>query len=716
MSPLPRLFDLMAKRLAAIHKDKLRPSFLRYRFRGCRSSIALLSVLLFISSSLLSQQIKQDSLLQWMDQIAQQQLQRREATIAEVHSVGDAEQRKQFVRQKILSLLGGLPDDRNPLNPRITGRIKAENYVIENVIFESLPGFYVTANLYRPAQPGRYPGILLQAGHTHEGKPEGQRLAANLALKGFVVLTFDPVGQGEREQTYDRRVDRPLAGWSVPEHIQAGAQSALIGESVARYFIWDAERSLDYLVSRPEVDSSHLGAVGCSGGGALTTFIGALDPRVKVVAPACYIDSYRLLFAGPDPDSEMGWPHFLASGLDMADYIELSAPTPWLILATAGDYFVPAGARLVYEEARRWFNLYGAEERLRFFIGPGAHGTPLETREEIYKWMIRWLKGGQGDFHEQPVKMYAKQELLVTASGHVDDEPGSRKLYQLILEEFRSKKQPGTTAELLAELRSLNISSDGTPPAVKSVNESNGPAGQQQEIRFESEPGVEATGKVFIPPLQGRKPAVLLVADTTSNYWIPSSDSLAKRIAKTGSVVLELKPRDSPGEGERPFVGNWLTNSRASQIGLNLPAMRAHDIVRGIDVLVARPDVDSASIRAVARGVKGIWLLLAAAVDARISRVWLDRTPYSLRAALENSMNTDLFDAVIPGFALHWDLDDLVKAMGDRSVLWTDPTNWMEHPITLPGPFRYRYTLGDTTDLLDKQDDSFINELIHGAN
>ena len=85
----------------------------------------------------------------------------------------------------------------------------------------------IAANLYRPSQPGRYPGILLQAGHTQEGKPEGQRLAANLALKGFVTLAFDPVGQGEREQTYDRRVDRPLAGWSVPEHIQAGAQNML---------------------------------------------------------------------------------------------------------------------------------------------------------------------------------------------------------------------------------------------------------------------------------------------------------------------------------------------------------------------------------------------------------------------------------------------------------------------------------------------------------
>ena len=123
-----------------------------------------------------------------------------------------------------------MPDYSGPLNPSITGRIQAENYTIEKVIFQSLPGFYVTANLYRPNQTpsqtgnqtrnqaGRYPGILLQAGHTQEGKPEGQRLAANLALKGFVMLAFDPVGQGEREQTYDRRVDRPLAGWSVPEH------------------------------------------------------------------------------------------------------------------------------------------------------------------------------------------------------------------------------------------------------------------------------------------------------------------------------------------------------------------------------------------------------------------------------------------------------------------------------------------------------------------
>src|SRR5437016_6109786 len=583
-----------------------------------QTTIALLGATFWRLSSLSAQQPAPDPLLRWMDQIAQRQLQQRENAISEIRSVADAERRKQFVRETFLALIGGLPDYNGPLNPRITGRIESENYTIEKVIFESLPGFYVTANLYRPNQSGRYPGVLLQAGHTQEGKPEGQRLAANLALKGFVVLAFDPVGQGEREQTYDQRVDRPLAGWSVPEHIQAGTQSILIGESVARYFIWDAKRALDYLISRPDVDAAHLGATGCSGGGALTTFIGALDPRLKAVAPACFINSYRLLFAGQDPDSEMSLPNLLSSGLDMADYVELSAPTPWLILATEGDYFTPAGARLVYEEARRWFGLYGAEDKLRFFIGGGPHGTPLETREEIYKWMIRWLKDGEGDFHEQPVKLYNNHELLITKSGNVQDEPGSRKLYQLILDEFRAKKRQATIPELLAELRRLNVPSDRTSPEVSIWDDSNGPDGPRQHVRFESEPGVEIGGKLYIPHAGGRKPAVLLVADKMSSYWIPSTAAVAERIAKTGRVVLELEPRDSPGEGDRPYVGNWLTNARANRIGRNLPAMRAHDILRGLDLLAARDDVDAASIRAAARGVKGIWLLLAAAMDTRI--------------------------------------------------------------------------------------------------
>ena len=674
--------------------------------------IAFIVLFAAVSQLLHAQTVARDPLLNWMDRIAQGELQQREQTIASIHTKADAERRKQVVRENFLGVLGGLPDYDGPLHPRITGRINAGKYVIEKVLFESLPGFYVTADLYRPAASGRYPGILLQAGHTQEGKPEGQRLAANLALKGFVVLAFDPIGQGEREQTYDSQVDQALAGWSVPEHIQAGAQSVLIGESVARYFIWDAKRALDYLSSRPEVDADRLGAAGCSGGGALTTFIGALDTRLKAVAPACFINSYRVLFAGPDPDSEMSPPGLLARGLDMADYIELSAPRPWLILATQGDYFTPAGARMVYEEARRWYELYGAADELRFFVGPGPHGTPLETREAIYEWMIRWLKDGRGDSHEQPVRLYTSHELQVTSSGNVENEAGSRKLYQLILEDFHAKKRDGSLPELLTELRRLGVPTDGAPLHSSATDDRKEAEWTRQRVTFESEPGVRVGGQLYIPNTAGRKPGVLVVADKMSSYWIPTTDALAEKIAKKGRVVLELDPRDAPGEGDRPYVGNWLTNARADQIGRNLPAMRAHDIARGIDLLAAREDVNPSSIRGMARGVKGIWLLLAAAADERIAGIWLDRTPYSLRAALAHSMNTALWDAVIPGFALHWDLEDLTKLMRGRRVLWTDPTNWMSRPVAVGGIFRYRYVLGDTTDLQDAQDDEYLEELL----
>ena len=295
------------------------------------------------------------------------------------------------------SIIGGLPEYSGPLNPRVTGRIESEFHTIEKVIFESLPGFYVTGNLYRPNTAGRYPAVLVPSGHTQEGKPEPQILAANLARKGFVAFTYDPIGQGEREQTFLPQLGRPLSGGGGNEHLELGARSILIGQSVARYFIFDAKRAVDYLVTRPDVDADRLGVAGCSGGGAITTYVGVFDPRIKAAAPGCFINSFRTLFTGPTADSEMSLPSFLASGLDLADLFEVAAPLPWLLLATTEDYFTPQGARPVYEEARRWYSLYGAGDRIRFFVGQGPHGMPKESREETYRWMIRWLKDGKGD-------------------------------------------------------------------------------------------------------------------------------------------------------------------------------------------------------------------------------------------------------------------------------------------------------------------------------
>jgi dienelactone hydrolase len=662
----------------------------------------------------LSQTGVQDTFMDWMSTIAQRDLQQRAQTIGAIHTRTQAEERKQFVRQQLLNDLGGLPEDNGPLNAKVTGEIHTDSFTIEKVIYESLPGFYVTADVFRPNQPGRYPAVLLQAGHTQEGKVENQRIAANLAQKGFVALSFDPIGEGEREQTYSHQLDGPLAGWSVPEHIELDAQSRLIGRGLARYFIWDAMRSLDYLTSRADVDSTRIGAAGCSGGGALTTFIGALDPRVKAVVPACYPSSFQTMFATSGPHGEMSFPYFLSSGLDTADFVELSAPKPWLLQSTEKDQFgfSHEGVELVYREAQDWYGLYNARSNLGFMVAPGTHGMPLPAREAVYEWMIRWLKNGEGDYHEQPVKMFADVQLRATATGHVEDIPGSRKLYQVLREDLDKRVRPQSIPALITELKRLEIATDASASSVKVIHTQNGVGGSEQKIEFESEPGIWLEATLYLPDAAGRKPAVVIVRDSEKLDGL-SPASMAEKTRALGQIAMVLEPRTVRLKNtEGSDTGDWISALHADLIGRNLPSMRAHDILRGVDLLRARPDVDPNSIRGMARGVAGVWLLLAAAADSRLSSIWIDRTPYSLRLALDNSMTVDLPDAVIPNFVLHWDLQDLVKAIEPRGVLWTDPTNWTQHVASLGAPYRYRYVVGDLTDEQDVQDDELIRDFL----
>jgi hypothetical protein len=216
---------------------------------------------------------------------------------------------------------------------------------------------------------------------------------------------------------------------------------------------------------------------------------------------------------------------------------------------------------------------------------------------------------------------------------------------------------------------------------------------------LETEPGIELNARLLVPRGAGRRPGLIVVETEAA----PST--LATDAVRQGAVVLALAPRGLPrSDDRRPFGGDYLANTRAFLVGLNLPGMRAYDIRRGVDFLASRHDVDAGAIRAVARGEAGIWLLLAAAVDPRMQRIWLDRTPHSLRAALDAPLNRNLHMAVIPGFCLKWDLADLVSAVQPRIVLWTDPTNWMGVVTPVTGNSRYRY--------LSEGDGPFLDEML----
>jgi dienelactone hydrolase len=588
-------------------------------------------------------------LLTELNTIAQTQLKQRAAAIAAIHDRAGADKRRAEVRKKILSLIGGLPDYHGPLNPRVTKATARDGFTIEHLLFESLPEYFVTANLYRPAGAGRFPAILMSMGHWDSGKGAGQLLASNLARKGFIVLAYDPVGQGERQQAYDPRFGTSLIGGPTEQHFSNGAAAILMGQSVARYFIHDGMRAIDYLLTRPDVDPARIGATGCSGGGTQTTYIAALDDRVKVAAPACYMNSFQTLFTGSIGDSEQSVPGFLAAGLDQTDYVELFAPKPWLISSTEGDFFTPPGARQVYEEARAWYRLFDAEDRVQWVVGPGGHGTPLMVREAIYGWMIRWLGNGKGSPTEDPVTLLSDHQLLVTPRGQVE----GRELYQVIADVPREKATAKDLAQFVRELLDRN------PPLVRTFS------------ILPAEAGAE------------RRPAVVLI----QNNLTPGPD--AAKLLSEGSVVVLVTFSGRGADAERPRSGNWMNNTRAWLVGRNLAAMHAGEIAAAVADAVKRSDVDPARIIASASGVAGIPLLLAAAGNQQISSVFLTRTPYSLRAAIASAIHTNLHDGAIPGFAVKWDLTDLLGLISPRAVVWRDPTDWMGNVVTLEGGYTY---------------------------
>lgn len=588
-------------------------------------------------------------LLTELNGIAQDQLRARAKTVAAIRDTSAAQARQKQVRDRILSLIGGLPEYRGPLNARVTKTTRRDGFSIDHVLFESLPQYYVTANLYRPDTPGRHPAILMSMGHWDSGKAAGQLLSSNLARKGFVVLAYDPVGQGERQQAFDKRTGRSLIGGPTEQHFSNGAAAILLGQSVARYFIHDGMRAIDYLVTRPEVDPERIGATGCSGGGTQTTYISALDPRVKVAAVACYMNSFQTLFAGSIGDSEQSVPGFLAAGLDQPDYVEMFAPKPWLITSTEEDFFTPAGAKQVFDEAQGWYTLFDASDRVKWVVGPGGHGTPLVVREAIYDWMIRWLANGNGNPREEAVTLLPDHQLWVTKNGQVE----GRELYEIIREVPRAKATGDELQRFLSDLISHNS------PIVRSVS---------------LLPGAPGAGK---------QPGVVLVQDNL----VAGPDATA--LLESGHVVALVALSGVNADPERPRSGNWMNNTRAWLVGRNLPATHAAEINAAVAELAGRADVDTSRISARASGVAGIALLMAGAVNPRIASVSLDRTPHSLQAAIDAPIHTNLHDAVIPGFALKWDLADLRDLLRPRSVVWRDPTDWMGNVVALDGPYTY---------------------------
>lgn len=337
-----------------------------------------------------------------------------------LQSQSDAELYVQTIRQHIRTCFGPEPV-RTPLNVRITGVLDRDGYRVEKLIFESRPGFLVTANLYVPTNFDRpMPGVIGTCGHSRNGKAEVayQSFSQGLARMGYVVLIYDPIGQGERLQYVSDDL-KSIVGVGVREHLYAGNQQFLVDEFIGSWRAWDGIRALDYLLTREEVDPNHIGVTGNSGGGTMTTWLCGLESRWTMAAPSCFVTTLRRNLENELPaDTEQCPPRSIALGVDHVDCLIAMAPKPVVILAKEKDYFDVRGAHKAYEQLRHIYRLLGAEDQVKLFVGPTYHGYSIENREAMYAWFNR-ATGKQQSSPESEIKLEKDEDLQCTPDGQV---------------------------------------------------------------------------------------------------------------------------------------------------------------------------------------------------------------------------------------------------------------------------------------------------------
>jgi dienelactone hydrolase len=434
-----------------------------------------------------------------------------------------------------------------PLRARVTGVVQRTGYRIEKIVYESRPGFPVTAHLYVPttAGGGPFPVILNPHGHWRHKKlePVVQQRLIQQVKRGYVALIVDSPGFSFEG---DARIERRYAGSHFDFRDTLGSSGA------GAIYVWDLMRGLDYLETRAEADMSRVGITGASGGGHATLWTFAADPRIDCAVPVVFATSLEVM-----PHNGCACNHVpgtLCLG-DRADVLAARAPAPVLVLGATDDReFPPAGTELTGRKLKeRWAPL-GAAERVDARVFPGPHDYNLAMVGHALGFFDRWLKG-EGD--GTPVELEpAPTEAIDDAELFCLEEvpPGTRTFRDLAREQLAAATlQPRFRDPLLWLAFNGGIAVAAAPAAVSARDERGHPigfpttreqfaelAGRRLAVSFESSPGLAIPGLLFIPRKEARG-AVILVGDDGKARAEPRCT--IEKLLLGGFACLALDPR-----------------------------------------------------------------------------------------------------------------------------------------------------------------------------
>jgi dienelactone hydrolase len=617
----------------------------------------------------------------------------RNKEIGQLKTKKDWQNRQVWVRDKLHHLIGPFPD-KTALNPRITGVIHKDGYRVEKLVYESMPGFHVTGCVFIPDDiVGKAPAILNVIGHEQEGfRAELDQLVyINLVRKGFIVLAIDPIGQGEIVQFFDPEIGFSKVGYSVVEHNYAGNLTFLSGISLARYFTWNGIRGIDYLVSRDDVDPERIGMTGFSGGGTVTSYVAALDDRVKVSVPCSWSASSQSQTetkGTQDPDSFFY--RGLKEGISFEDLLEVRAPVPTLMTFTSRDQYLSIqGARVAYLEAKEVYKIFEKEDNIQFVEDDYKHWLTPKIRLAIYSFFMKHL-GVNGDPSEVDIELLSEEELQVTPTGQVSTwlktenvQSINAKETEILLTNLNQSRE-----DISAHLGKVKVKAKELSGFIQPTFSNGNPFfnGRYQRDGYSvGKYAIEGEGKYVIPLLlfvpdliKGKYPAIIyLHPDGKAAEAGPGGE--IEKLVKKGYVVAAV---DVLGIGE---VKNTATREGADDytgvlIGRSTPGIQAGDIVRVVNYL-KHLDITNTEIGAIGIDEMCIPLLHAAAFEPMINNLTLIGSPVSYRDGYWHPWEID-FSWGVAGVLTAYDLPDLIGCLAPRRVVLSGLKNQLLEPAS----------------------------------
>jgi len=557
--------------------------------------------------------------------------------LKDIRTLDDWKKQRPELRRQLLEMLGLDPlPARTPLKAQITGRLERDSYRIEKIVFESLPGLYVTGNFYIPkGLSKRLPTILYLCGHSPHplgAKFQYQDRALWFVSHGFACLVLDTLEFGEVAGIHHGTHDLNMWPWLSLGYTPAGVE------------VWNAIRALDYLQTRPEVDARHIGLTGISGGGAMTWYTAAVDERISAAAPVCSSFTF-----GSQAE------HWVARGQCDCIYYHntymqdfpvvgaLIAPRPLLILSGQRDsIFPPDGYHEVYERAKRIYQLYTGvnADRIREVDDNVEHSDPPLFLREARQWMQRWLKGDATPLPEEtnsPPKETAK-DLACLARLPADA------INYKIQNQFTAPvilTKPGSQAtwgrrrvELMAELKDKVFRWFPTGPITFETKVSKNTGGWMvrygytayKDSSFQSEEGVRIRAQLFTPTNRvSETPLLIYVRRAVDSFYSSDVDELLPLMGRY--TVLMFNPRLT----EQSMSTAEYTDVERTAVwtGRTIGAMQVWDILRAIQWVTDEEKLSASSISLYGKGEMGILALYAALFDERVKQVILNEPPAS---------------------------------------------------------------------------------------